>query len=63
MKRENPIEEIWRIREEIAEEDGYDLAAHFLRLREMEQRHPERLGSPRSARQQPSARVSEETSS
>ena len=25
MKQENPIEEIWRIREEIAKEDGFDL--------------------------------------
>ena len=43
MKQENPIEEIWRIREDIAKEDGFDLQVHFLRLRQLEQTHPERM--------------------
>jgi hypothetical protein len=60
MKNENPIEEIWTIREEIAKEDGYDLKAHFLRLRRLEQSHPERMGSPHSTRQASSPRVSED---
>jgi len=60
MKQENPIEEIWRIREEIAKEDDFDLQAHFQRLRQLEQSHPERMGSPRSARQSSARRVSED---
>jgi hypothetical protein len=36
MITENPIEEIWRIREDIAREDDYDLSTHFARLRELE---------------------------
>jgi len=60
MKQENPIEEIWRIREEIAKEDGFDLQAHFQRLRKLEQSHPERMGSPRSAHSVPAHRVSED---
>ncbi len=60
MKRENPVEEIWRIREEIAKADNFDLAAHFLRLRQMELSHPHRMGSPRPAPKTPSNRVSED---
>jgi len=60
MKLENPIEEIWQIREEIAKEDNFDLKAHFLRLRQMELSHPHRMGSPRSAPNIPSSRVSED---
>ncbi len=60
MKLENPIEEIWRIREEIAKEDNFDLKAHFLRLRQMELSHPQRMGSPRSAPNSTSIRVAED---
>ena len=60
MKEDNPIEEIWRVREEIAKEDGFDLRAHFLRLQKMELSHPERIGSPRSTRPAPPQRVSED---
>ena len=63
MKQENPIEEIWRIREEIAKEDGFDLQAHFQRLRHLEQYHPERMGSSRSTRPAPADRVSEDSPS
>lgn len=48
MKKENPIEEIWRIREEIAEENGYDLQKHFSLLRHLEKKHPHRFGTPSS---------------
>ena len=37
MKAENPIEEVWRIREEIAAENGYDVDRLFdAMLREQE---------------------------
>jgi hypothetical protein len=57
------MEEIWRIREEIAREDNYDLSKHFARLRELEKQHAERLGSPLSAPPSPGLKVSEEPSS
>jgi len=34
MKRENPIEEIWRIRGRLGAEEGYDVHRLFERLRQ-----------------------------
>jgi len=36
MKSENPIEEIWRIRDELGAEEGYDAHRLFERLRQEE---------------------------
>ena len=43
MKNENPIEEIWRIRDELSAEYGYDVHRIFAALREEEKKHGERL--------------------
>lgn len=43
MKSENPIEEIWRIREEIGAEHGYDVDRLFDAMRELEKRYGDRL--------------------
>lgn len=44
-KHENPIEEIWRIRDQIAAECGYDVSRLFKRLREEEAKYKDRLVS------------------
>jgi hypothetical protein len=43
MKNENPIEEIWRIREEIGAEHGYDVDRLFDAMRELEKQYPGRV--------------------
>jgi hypothetical protein len=43
MKHENPIEEIWRIRDELGAEEGYDVHKLFERLRCEEKKHGDRL--------------------
>ena len=45
MRHENPIEEIWRIRDQIAAECGYDVSRLFKRLREEEAKYKDRLVS------------------
>lgn len=43
MKNENPIEEIWRIREEIGAEHGYDVDRLFAAMRAKEKQYGNRL--------------------
>lgn len=43
MKRETPIEEIWRIRDELGSEEGYDVHQLFQRLRREESTYAGRL--------------------
>jgi hypothetical protein len=43
MKPENPIEEIWRIREELAVEEGCDVHTVFEILRREEKKHGDRV--------------------
>ena len=43
MKNENPIEEIWRIREEIGAEHGFDVDRLFAAMREKEKQYGTRL--------------------
>jgi hypothetical protein len=43
MKDENPIEEVWRIRDELSAEYGYDVHRIFAALREEEKQHADRL--------------------
>jgi hypothetical protein len=43
MKHDNPIEEIWRIREELGAEEGYDVHQLFERLRREEKKYADRL--------------------
>ena len=46
MKRENPIEEIWRVRDELGAEEGYDVHRLFERLRREQQQFTDRLVQP-----------------
>ena len=46
MKNENPIEEVWRIRDELSAEYGYDVHRIFAALREEEKQHGDRLVQP-----------------
>ncbi len=43
MKNENPIEGIWRIRDEIGAEHGYDVDRLFAAMREKEKHYGDRL--------------------
>ena len=43
MKKENPIEEIWRIRDELSAEYDYDIHRIFAALREEEKQYGDRL--------------------
>ncbi len=43
MKTENPIEEIWRIREEIAAENGYDVDRLFDAMLREQEKYADRL--------------------
>ncbi len=43
MKNENPIEEIWRIRDELSAEYNYDIHRVFAALREEEKQYGDRL--------------------
>jgi hypothetical protein len=45
MKKENPIEEVWRIREELADEEGCDVHTVFEILRREEKKHGNRVRS------------------
>jgi hypothetical protein len=47
MKGENPIEEVWRIREELADEEGCDMHTVFEILRCEEKKHGNRVRSLR----------------
>jgi len=50
MKNENPIEEVWRIRDELSAEYGYDVHRIFAALREEEKKYGDRLVQPPSRR-------------
>ena len=52
MKNENPIEEVWRIRDQISAECGYDVGRLFKRLRALEKQHGDRLVQPPPRRAQ-----------
>jgi hypothetical protein len=43
MKAENPIEEIWRIRDEIAAEHGYDVDRLFDAMQIEQERYADRV--------------------
>lgn len=62
MKTENPIEEVWRIRDELSAEYGYDVHRLFAALREQEKKHGDRLvlSVPRHMSQEPAAVLREE---
>ena len=62
MKTENPIEEIWRIREEIAAEKGYDVDRLFDAMQREQEKYADRLvyHVPRRAPEEPSAVLREE---
>jgi hypothetical protein len=62
MKDENPIEEVWRIRDELSAEYGYDVHRMFAALREEEKKHGDRLVRlvPRRAPEKPAAALREE---
>ncbi len=62
MKTENPIEEVWRIRDEISAEYGYDVHRLFAALREEEQKHGDRLvrSVPRRAPVRPALALHEQ---
>jgi hypothetical protein len=46
MKQENPIEEIWRIRDQLGAEEDYDVHRLFERLRREQQKFADRLVQP-----------------
>jgi len=50
MKQENPIEEIWRIRDQLGAEEDYDVHRLFERLRREQQNFADRLVQPPSRR-------------
>jgi len=62
MKPDNPIEEIWRIREEIAAENGYDVDRLFDAMQREQEKYADRLVHhvPRPAPKEPSAVLREE---
>ena len=62
MKTENPIEEVWRIRDELSAEYGYDVHRIFAALREEEKKHGDRLvrSVPRRVPPEPAAVLREE---
>jgi hypothetical protein len=62
MNTDNPIEEIWRIREEIAAENGYDVDRLFDAMEREQQQYADRLvyRVPRGARSESSAVLREE---
>ena len=43
MQTDNPIEEIWRIREEIAAENGYDVDRLFDAMQREQEKYADRL--------------------
>ena len=46
MKQESPIEEVWRIRDQLGAEEGYDVHRLFERLRREQQSSADRLVQP-----------------
>ncbi len=62
MKRENPIEEIWRIRDKLGAKEGYDVHQLFQRLRREESTYAGRLVrvAPRRAAGESSATLRDE---
>ena len=62
MKNEDPIEEIWRIRDELGAEEGYDVHQLFERLRREQTKYADRLVrvAPRRAPQASPAALREE---
>ena len=62
MKADNPIEEIWRIREEIAAENGYDVDRLFDAMQREQEKYADRLVHhvPRRAPAESSALLREE---
>jgi hypothetical protein len=62
MKTDNPIEEIWRIREEIAAENGYDVDRLFDAMQREQEKYADRLvyHVPRPATEETSAVLREE---
>ena len=62
MKTDNPIEEIWRIRDEIAAENGYDVDRLFDAMEREQEKYADRLVHqvPRRASEEPSALLREE---
>ncbi len=50
MKQENPIEEIWRIRDQLGAEENYDVHRLFERLRREQQNYADRLVQPPARR-------------
>jgi hypothetical protein len=45
MKHENPIEEVWRVRDQISAECGHDVHRLFKLLKALEAKHKDRLVS------------------
>ena len=43
MKHENSVEEIWRVREQLSAEEGYDVHRLFERLRREQVKYSDRL--------------------
>jgi len=62
MKTENPIEELWRIRDEIAAENGYDVDRLFDAMQREQEKYADRLvyNVPRAAPEEPRAVLREE---
>ena len=62
MKVENPIEEIWRIRDELGAKERYDVHQLFERLRREEKKYADRLVRvvPRRAPEESTAVLREE---
>ena len=62
MKTDNPIEEVWRIRDEIAAENGYDVDRLFDAMQREQEKYADRLvhHAPRRAPAESSAVLREE---
>jgi len=62
MKTDNPIEEVWRIRDEIAAENGYDVDRLFDAMQREQEQYADRLVHhvPRSALAESNAVLREE---
>jgi hypothetical protein len=55
MNDDNPIAEIWRIRDALGAEEGYDVHRLFERLRREEAQYADRLAPPAPCRAAPPA--------
>jgi hypothetical protein len=62
MKQESPIEEVWRIRDQLGAEEGYDVHRLFERLRREQQSFADRLVQPpaRGGPSKPASALGEE---